>query len=270
MTLFVNRKIRTALHLLNTFRMNSLSKVFLFIFFVSGLLFGFRTIIQLLHERLLDRYTLTKIGTLLVLLVVIASAIFSAREMVVIISLILGGFVALAPIVAKRRERLFQRACLAAIEETLLAMKSGHGFRQSIEEAIRRCDSFTQQKLLEIMQLVAFSPQNCPPQASPFALFLAEELRQVDLKPHRAIQRLEVLRERFKFEQNLRRRSGEAIKQVQMQAVVLSFLYVALLVALSFQVPLYKYKNLIGVSVFMMFLGFAVMVWLLRRFKWRI
>jgi len=244
--------------------------VFLFIFFASGLLFVHRMLMQLQQERIFATSTLTKIGTVFFLSLVLFAALMPMRFAMITICVLQAMFSFLMSAVARFRENHFKKSALAVIEEIVLSMKTGRSFRHAFEDAKRSCDAFTQQKLAEIMSLVAFSQQTETSVMSKFAKFLVEEFTHVDQKPYRSIQRLEILRTRLKMERNFRRRSGDAVKQVRLQALVLLILYICMFVAVSQHVQLVQYLSLLMTSMMLMLTGYVLMWWLVRSFRWKV
>src|SRR5258708_1861212 len=105
--------------------MKALIFIFLFIFFVSGLLFVYRMLSQLARERILDKTSMTKIGTSFVLLnIVIASTVPTSLAVLVIgaLNLLVLTF---PPLIMRLREHHFKKMAFFMIDEIVLGMKAG-------------------------------------------------------------------------------------------------------------------------------------------------
>jgi hypothetical protein len=233
-------------------------------------MFAYRMLLQFYRDRVFAPQTLTKIGTAYLIAMIFVVVVIPMPQMLAAVTCLQMLFHLIAPVVARLRSDSFKQSALRVIDEMVICMKTGQSFRHAFDEAKKSCDAFTQQKLAEVMSLVAFSQQKQIPAMSQFAKFLVEEFTQVDQRPHRAIQRLEVLRARLKMEREFRRRSGDATRQVQCQALVLLILYIVLFIAVIRHVHFSEYLPLFGSSIALMLAGYLLMWWLIRSFRWKV
>jgi Flp pilus assembly protein TadB len=239
-------------------------------YFLSGIVFAIRTSDKLVERKLLSAKAMTKIGTAYVgaLFFVVWWLPTAFAEFVIVI---VHCFLWLIPsLIVHSRNLRFKKNFLELLNQIILGMSSGLSFRQSFDQAKRRWDFSTQQKLTEIMGHVAFSQQTSAAPANLFLKSVVEEFSLVDQQPHRALQRLQSFRHKLKLEQDFRRKSGQVTQQLRAQALILSLLYLFLLIFIAWQMGLTKYFRLTMASISLFGLGILLILNIGRRFRWKV
>lgn len=160
------------------------------------------------------------------------------------------------------------------IGETLalvsLKMKSGCSFRQAFSEVAAESHPRMRAKLGEIGGAVVFSQQNRARFGNRFVEEVIDELRRIDRQPHMATRRLSVFREKLRIESDFRRRSGQVLARIRAQSLVMSGLYVAIAIFISWKFGFRANAELFLVSASLFGVG-ALWIWMGgRKLKWKV
>lgn len=241
------------------------------IIIASGLIFAHRIAREYVdHQQLIAKSTLTKIGTAYFALIMFAIlflrshatlwlAVFTPHVMFVLAMFSLRTL----------RFMAFRETFAATLTRLILKMKSGRGFREAYSDVIAESAPQMREKLSEIRDLVVFSQQHAP-STSIFVAQVIREFRIVDQQPHAALKRLQTLRERIQCENEFRRKSGQVLKQIRAQSILLSGLYVAVLIFVCRQFGAVHNARLILASLALFISGLA-WIWLGgRSWKWKV
>lgn len=239
---------------------------------MSGFMFACRIFDVVVDRRWSTRIRMTKIGTLYFISLV-ASAIFISR--ISQLALWLSVFAPLAllflVICVQRicRARAFRARFRESLTLLLLRMKAGKSFRLALDDAIAESDPRWRHLLAEIRELVVFSQQTERESISMFARMIIEEFRAADRAPHAAIRRIEQFRDRLRLEDEFRHRSGQVLRQIRAQSLLLGGLYLAVLAFVARQFGFSSHGRLLLLSGALFFAGLA-WIWIGgRRFKWK-
>lgn len=225
-----------------------------FIITMSALMFGVRIIVRAHRENIISDHALTKIGTAYFCALIVINHFSSSTISVV-------WFASFAPLIALilffevarlTRRRAVYKVFSESLNHTLLKMKSGKSFRQSFTEVINDMHSSHAQRMREIFDIVVFTQQDKDVFQSQFLTLIVRELRFADQNPHSAITRLQTLRMRIKIEENFRRKSGHALKQVRAQSILMSGLFLAVVcfVVSNFGFTRHQHLILIATTLF--------------------
>lgn len=235
-----------------------------------GNLFVIRTL-QIFQERaLLNTTTLTKIGTTSAC----ASALicfFCAHNAILASGLTVTAiFFAIACLFFCERRQIdaFKSEIAPFLDRWILNLRLGSALPSARESALlEQTDGF--QNLLRPL----FSARNTPPSKRQHLLFTApvlSELERLQKEPHAALARLENLRSMLRHSSEFRRKSGQAVRQTQIQSSVM----LLLLFALTF-FTLYRYgwkrtSDIVLGAVGLSILGVVSMHYLARKSQWKI
>lgn len=99
---------------------------------------------------------------------------------------------------------------------------------------------------------------------------LKQELVELSISPHSALQRLEFARANMKKSSEFRRKSGQAVRQTTIQSSVLLILLAALAVFTVHRHGWYRSYDLVSASMLLSAVGIITMRKLARKTKWKI
>ncbi len=245
---------------------------FAFVITLSALMFAVRIIVRAHRENILSESVLTKIGTAYFCALIFISYICSSTLLVL-------WFASFAPLIALilffefarfTRRRAVYKAFSESLNLTLLKMKSGKSFRQSFTEVINEMHATHAQRMREIFDIVVFTQQDKAVLHDHFLTMIVRELRFADQNPHSAITRLQTLRQRIKIEENFRRRSGQALKQVRAQSILMSGLFLAVICFVVSNFGFTRHQHLILISLTLFSCG---LFWIHsggKKLKWKV
>ena len=196
---------------------------------LSALLFATRIIVRAQRDNILTDVTLTKIGTAYFCVLIAINVGHSPSIFIVWLTSFAPLLILLLifEIVRFHRRRAFHKVFSESLNLTLLKMKSGKSYRQSFTEVISEMQSHHAMRMREIFDIVVFTQQDKGVLHSRLLDLIVREMRIADQNPHSAIKRLQTLRMRIKIEEDFRRRSGQALKQVRAQSILMTGLFLA-------------------------------------------
>ena len=244
-----------------------------FIIFISGFMFASRMREEFIERQNLVASTLmTKIGT--AYFCIIAFAILFLRSSLQLWLIVfvpqLTFFIFIVCLKNQRRSG-FQEKFANILTRLILKMKAGRGFRQALGEIILEVDPQMRIRLSEVRDLVVFSQHDATETAiSPSLAPIISEFRLADQLPHAALRRLQVFREKIRCENEFRRKSGQILKQIRAQSLLLSGLYVAVLIFVARHFDALKHARLIFCSISLFCAGLFWIWWGGRRWKWKV
>jgi hypothetical protein len=161
----------------------------------------------------------------------------------------------------------------AILTNVILQMKMGQSFRASLAKVTKHARPRYRAILESIYDHVAFSQQKNDKIMADRSVFAREILltfMQVDQTSHRSIEKLENFRTRLIILNEFRRRSGQIRGQIQLQAYVLTGIYVLSFAFVSRSFPLSELLNLLLFSFFLFVAGLVSLFVIGRRVKWKI
>lgn len=247
-------------------------RTFVFINFVFGFWILFRCLDKTLVKSLVHSSTLTKIGTLYVVWVVVGVSILKLTIMTCLILVYSPLFLLFFGQFGLRqwREKQVYERVLPFVNNLILQMQSGTSFRESFLLANEFNDPFFMAKMREVFDVVVFS-QHLDNQIQHSRLLeVVEEFRFIDNSPHNALQYLKNLRQQLTIEADFRRRSGQVLLQSRLQGLVMTGLYIALLI---FMIHRYGWESMVKwviPSLVLFVLGGVFLFKLGRKMKWKV
>lgn len=239
--------------------------------FLFGTLTGIRISRQMLEQSIFSENLMTKIGTVYAF-TVLAGSVFVTSSFQKLWMLIFGPqiFVLIYAIyLRKMREKSFRKYFRESLTNLILKMKTGKSLRQALHEIANESDPFMRRKLSEIMEIVVFSQQKSRPSDS-FIAQVIRELCRADQNSHSSLRVLTTYRDRLRVEDEFRHKSGQVLSQIRFQALLMTGLYLAVLIFVSFQFGFQRNQKLIGISLLFFILGLAWIFLGGRRLKWKV
>lgn len=241
---------------------------------LSGILFAVRTTsLVVVRYHLLNREVMTKIGTCYCVMLVTA-LIFLSRTSVSLLWLLTFApqvmFILAMFALRVHRTVSFRKRFTDSLSLLILKMRAGKGFRQALMEVITEGEPHVRVRLGEIRELVVFSPQQESVSETKFVRDIISEFRLADSSPHSALRRVQAFRDRLRAEDDFRRRSGQVLRQIRAQAVLLSSLYLAVLL---FVIRSFGYESVATLVLMSVFLFVCGITWIWcggRKLKWKV
>ena len=247
--------------------------MFVFLLSLFGFAIAIRIIDRLITRSLFDRNEMTKIGTAYFSMVFIAMIALPHRRssawIAVFAPLAMTGVALLA--LVRRRSRDFRSRMREALAIIALKMKSGRSFRQSLAETVIELEPRMRAKLSEIANVVVFSQQRASMRAEDaFVDDIIDELTQIDRNPHAASRRLAILREKLRAEDDFRRRSGQVLARIHAQSLLMTGLYLALLVFMTWKFGVRDNLKSLSISLALFIAGGVWVHWGGKRLRWKV
>lgn len=191
---------------------------------------------------------------------------------------LLGGFnivIFLSPwwcahLIQQRREALLKEQFVPILDNLVLSMKSGKGFRQSLQLCFEKSPLSIQVALKEFMSSLLYRKEMTGVTSDPQILLFFGELSQIDLSLHKPVERLKSLRRRISIERNFRLKSRQALLQIRFQSWIISIMFLGLLIFVHYQFGLQNHLKLVFLTCGIFFLG---QIWILRSgksYKWKL
>lgn len=163
----------------------------------------------------------------------------------------------------------FKKQILPLVDQVLLGLQTGSSFRVSLLQAIQGQSPWARQQHLEIYNSVVMNGSESRLR-SRFLLEVSTEFREMDRAQNKVVDHVRAFRRQIKMEEDFRRRSGQVSQQIRLQAIIVTFLYVALLIYIISQFGFLAHLGLILFSSSLFALGLALIFMLGRRMKWKL
>ncbi len=167
------------------------------------------------------------------------------------------------------RESKFRCEFLNFMDRVVLQMQTGRSFRASLLSANESTTDFFKPKLEKIIENVFFGRNLQKMNKNDLISEILEEFSIIDQAPHRSLQRVLAFRRQLKIEEEIRRKSGQKQRQIQVQSCILSLLYVCTLAFLYFQFDWRKNIAIILISLGFFLTGTVVAYKIGRRNLWK-
>src|SRR5690606_19255086 len=123
--------------------------------------------------------------------------------------------------------------------------------------------------IVKVVEMIRFSMPSRE-NKDPFISMIVEEFRKIDANSHNSLQRLLSFRHKLRTESDYRRRSGQVVLQIRVQAGILVALYFATAVFVFLQTPASNLGMEILLSFFLFFVGTAIVFLYGRSYKWKV
>jgi hypothetical protein len=244
-----------------------------YIIIVSGFVFAFRMRDEFVdRQKLIVQSLMTKIGTAYFAFA-FAMMMFAHSSLLIWMSVFVPQFLFFTSMswLKNQRRSGFREIFMSSLTRLILKMKAGRAFRQALNEIIEEVEPQMRASLVEIRDFVIFS-QHEPSthMSSPILESIVNEFRLADQSPHAALRRLLVFREKIHTENDFRRRSGQVLRQIRAQSLLLGGLYLAVLAFVSHQFGAMKHIQIIFASIFLFSVGQFWIWWGGRNWKWKV
>ena len=125
-----------------------------------------------------------------------------------------------------REERITNQDWLCFIEDMILLMKSGRGFREALRSSLSQQPARFSRYYNRWIEHVVFLQQAVSLNRNQIPHSILR-LYAIDEKPHEALSRMTAWREELRLLEKLRRRSGQALFSFRFQSVVVAVIYFA-------------------------------------------
>ncbi len=243
----------------------SASQLISFLIFFVGLEFALRISRTIAEDFPNPRTVLTKIGTFIAVCEIFSvkllpNTIAAAVTTQLLLIIFLLGWKVRTILQEWLTER---RSCLELLTQIIIKIRAGDSFRAAVMKLASENSRWSHWQ-----HAVHFQPQQEVEARTPEERILRDEFEQIQREPHQALSRLVALREQMSKESDFRRRSGQVLLQIRMQAVVLFVLQIALTVFVSTKWGLKQQLPLIIVASLLHVLGVLILLNLGRRIKW--
>lgn len=194
---------------------------------VFGLLFALRIYFFNEQNRIFDKQLLKNSLLIIIFLTLLTSLMVFERYFFMWIAF--GSAILSVPVTifvtARIRERRFRQDFVDFLDRAILHVRSGQSFGNSLEVSNIKTPHVSSIKLEKIIEAVHFSQKIDT--SNDFVREIFEELSSVQRFPHKTLDRLCAFRRKIKIEDDFRRRSGQIVRQVRIQIIFLSIMYVA-------------------------------------------
>ncbi len=236
-----------------------------FVIFFVGLEFGFR-ILRGENENLrAQSATLTKIGTVFVLVQIFFAILLKSNHFLIFFAQI--GLVCtyLARIFFEnwQNQRRERESSFDFLNQIIIRMRSGESFRSSAHHLIQQHSCWSKWSAA-----VLFQPQKKFHSVWQEEHLLYREFLNIHQHPHQALPRLLALREQLSKLSDFRRRSGQVLMQIRMQAVVLLVMQIALSIFVIWKWGLKNQVGLLILASVLHALGLLTLALMGRKVKW--
>lgn len=165
--------------------------------------------------------------------------------------------------------RELKKQILPLMDQLLLGLQTGNSFRTSLLQAIHNQPTWLRQQHLEIYNSIVMNRAS----SGLHSRFLDEiraEFAEMDRASSKVIEHARAFRRQIKMEEDFRRRSGQVTQQIRLQAIIVTFLYLALLVYVISQFGFFAHLHLILLSSALFTLGLVIIFVFGRRLKWKL
>ena len=219
---------------------------------------------KLLDERL------TKIGTVTCLL--LPALLFFPIPLVLYFPILLVHHIfvsSLSKIFEHMKLAKAQLVCLSAITKIILYMQIGSSLRSALDKLVQNeRDHYWKIQWQQIAEIVAFSPQELSFK-SQFLRRFAKDLVCADQLSFQQRDQLIEIRALYRKESDFRRRSGQALLQLRMQAIILFGLHLAVTAFMIHQFGWLKHQIVFVSSFILMLSGLIVLLKMGKSKSWK-
>ncbi len=177
----------------------------------------------------------------------------------------------LTPIwIQKSRESSLKNQFLPIVDSLILSLKSGKGFRQSLQLCAQSGKPEIRHSLTEFLSALQYQKEMRTLSEDPQVLFFFQELGQVDESLHRPTEKLKALRRRLRVEKNFRQKSRQATLQVRFQSWIMTLLFLLVLAYVHHDFGISKHWALVLLSTLLFSIGLIVVQRMGGKYQWKI
>jgi Flp pilus assembly protein TadB len=172
--------------------------------------------------------------------------------------------------IQRRRELLLKEQFVPILDQLIMSMKAGRGFRPSFQGCLERNTWHVRFVLKEFISALQYQKEITSIGRDPQIQLFFRELSQVDQSSHKPVDRLRALRRRLMMEKGFRQKSRQALLQVRFQSWIISGMYVLVLGYVQFDFGLRKHLGLVGFSSTLFLVGLITVQKMGRNYQWKI
>jgi Flp pilus assembly protein TadB len=199
---------------------------------------------------------------------------FLLREVILLLSLV-NIVIFLSPWwvpmwIQRKREQLLKLQFIPILDQLILSMKSGKGFRPALQVCLERNTHHVRYTLLEFISAIQYQKEIKSLGEDPQIRFFFQELALVDQSAHKPVDRMRALRRRLMMEKGFRQKSRQALLQVRFQSWIMTGMYMLVLTYVQNDFGLKKHLGLVMGSSTLFCLGLLVVQRMGRNYKWKI
>ncbi|MCB0412888.1 MAG: hypothetical protein KDD50_01050 [Bdellovibrionales bacterium] len=203
-----------------------------FSFFLFVIRIRFRILKKYLNEQLMKPSDFHVFGMIFIFFDLLMAFLFHFSQFFLLVWM---GFSILILFFYKKvvqiyRLRRFEIHFFIFLDQIILKMELNTSFREAIAAANAYQPIYFQSIMVQILKFVVFSQQKKPDLDSKFINMVLKEFNDVDQQSHLSITRLKMFRQRLKVCSDFRHRSGQVTRQIKIQSIVTSALFVALMI----------------------------------------
>ena len=156
------------------------------------------------------------------------------------------------------------------MDESLLRLQAGLSFRASCLNASENLRGHGGQKIRYIVETVVFSQHKISLFNDQILGEFAKTLQKIDELNHLSIEKMLSYREKLRMYDDFRRKSGHALLQTRLQAVIMTVMYIAVFAYVWSRFGFKGNETYIVGSLILYFAGFIYLLRLGKSYKWKI
>jgi Flp pilus assembly protein TadB len=237
-----------------------------------GLWIAHRTLLTTEDLQIFSHTHLFQLRVFIFLTVVVLNFLF--RDLIIFL-LLLNVVIFLSPwwaprLIEQHRERLLKEQFIPIIDQLILSMKSGSGFRPAFMKCLERNTKPVRYALTEFLSALQYQKEIQSLSRDPKICFFFQEIALVDQSAHKPVDRLKALKRRLAIEKSFRQKSRQALLQVRFQSWIMSALFLFVLAYVQHDFGIQKHLGLVGTASFFFVVGLLVVQKMGRNYKWKI
>lgn len=235
------------------------------------MMFACRIQLRILKNEMNQQQRLTKIGTALVCVLPMLPLInFPIIGCLILLFLTHIFNTNQSRILESIKLRKAHPRCISALTQLILSMQMGESFRTSLEKLIAlEKDEFWKYQWRKIYESVVFLTQK-KSNSSPFLRRFRNDLFRCDQVSFQQMDQLIEIRALYQKEFDFRRRSGQSLTQLRLQAFILFGLHIAVSLFMIHQFGWKPHKMIYLTSFFFMCIGLIVLLRTGKRVRWKV
>jgi hypothetical protein len=165
--------------------------------------------------------------------------------------------------------RELKKQILPLTDQILLGLQTGQSFRTAWLQALQNQPSWLRRQHLEIYNSVTMS-RHTGGLRSHFLGEIRAEFAEMDRANSKVTEHVRAFRRQMRMEEDFRRRSGQVGQQIRLQAIIVTFLYLALLGYVVSQFGFFAHLQLILISNALFAAGLTLIFTFGRKLKWKL
>ncbi len=172
--------------------------------------------------------------------------------------------------IQNKREQILKQQFIPILDQLILSMKSGKGFRPALQICLERNTHHIRYTLLEFVSALQYQKEIKSLGDDAQIQFFFRELALVDQSAHKPVDRMRALRRRLQMEKGFRQKSRQALLQVRFQSWIITGMYLLVLAYVQSDFGLRKHMGLVMGSALLFTVGLFVVQKMGRNYKWKI